>query len=460
MARLSELAHARRTSPRLVELLAQCRPLEDGEDVRGSAVRRMRRRVERAARVPGSLVAETKAHFARTYAAWAEARPKDDFATMRPLLERTLELSKRLADAYGFEDHPLDALIEESDEGMRVATLTPLFSELAAALAPLVEELAAREAVELPKHRVPVERQLAFARELANELGYDTQRGRVDLTHHPFMIRLSPDDVRVTTRVREDDVTEVLYSTVHEVGHALYELGIDRGLEGTALFEGASSGVHESQSRFLENVVGRSRAFARFLAPKLAALAPELDDLDPEVLFRSVNRVERSFIRTDADEVTYNLHVLVRFALERALFDGTVAVRDLPDAWDEQMQARVGVRPPRLAQGVLQDVHWFGGPIGGAFQGYALGNLLAAQLGEVLTMERPLLAEEIASGQFDGVRAFLGERVHRHGARYTPRELVVHATGTPLSVAPLVRYLRAKHGLADAPHGRAAGADA
>ena len=449
LALVSEMAHAKRASSTMRDLLSACRDLESRDDVDGALVRRARQRHERATKVPAALVRAIKEHSAEAYVAWTHARPANDFASVRPLLERGLDLSRRLADALGYVDHPLDALIDENDRGSTVASTVALFDALRAELVPLVKAITAAKPLDasILARPVPAHVQLEFARSVAEQLGYDFHRGRMDLTHHPSMTRLSGGDVRITARVREDDFGEAFFSTVHEVGHALYEQGIDLAFDGTPLGEGASSGVHESQSRFWENFVARSPAFwSRFL-PELKRAAPgTFDDVDVERMVHAVRHVGRSLIRTDADEVTYNLHVMLRFGLEKDLFDGAVKVAELPDAWNARMTTDLGVTPSDDREGVLQDVHWFCTTIGGSFQGYTFGNMLAAQLWESAATAMPDLETAIAAGEFDRLRAFLIDRLHRHGAVYDPAQLIERATGKPLGIEPLMRHLRANYG--------------
>lgn len=446
---MGELAHARRSSSHMGELLRACRAMEGSDGVEGAIVRRARERFERASRIPAELVRKTKENQAAMYVAWTKARPANDFASVRPMLETSVELSRRMADALGWDEHPLDALIRESDRGSTVATTRALFDTLREQLVPIVTKLADATPLDdaVLKRRTSSGAQLAFAADVARELGYDFERGRMDLTHHPFMTRLGVADIRITTRVREDDFGEAFYSTVHEVGHALYEQGIDPSLDGTPLGEGASSGVHESQSRFWENFVGRRRAFWEHFLPKLrTSFAGTFDDVDVDTIVRAVSRVSRSLIRTDADEVTYNLHVMLRFGLETDVWDGKLRVDELPEAWNARMERDLGVRPRADHEGVLQDVHWYAGPFGGSFQGYTLGNLLAAQLWEAAERAHPGLESKLANGDFGALLAFLRERVHRHGARLEPAELVEHATGAPLSIEPFLSHVKTRYG--------------
>jgi carboxypeptidase Taq len=278
-------------------------------------------------------------------------------------------------------------------------------------------------------------------------LGYDFQRGRQDKTLHPFMTKFSTGDVRITTRVKEHDLSEGLFSTIHEMGHALYEQGINREFEATPLANGTSSGVHESQSRLWENFVGRSRNFWQFFYPQLQAVFPsQLGNVSLETFYRAINKVERSLVRTDADEVTYNLHVMIRFDLELQLLEGSLAVRDLPEAWNERYRSDLGVVPPSYSNGVLQDVHWYGGMIGGMFQGYTLGNVMSAQFFAAAVKANPEIPTQIEKGDFNPLHDWLKENIYQHGRKYTAPELIERVTGGPLSIDPFIDYIQRKYG--------------
>jgi carboxypeptidase Taq len=273
------------------------------------------------------------------------------------------------------------------------------------------------------------------------------QRGRLDKTAHPFCTKFAIGDVRITTRVRENDIGDALFSTLHEAGHALYEQGIDAKLEGTPLGYGCSAGMHESQSRLWENVVGRSLGFWQHFYPTLQRTFPDqFGHVALDTFYRAINKVERSLIRTDADEVTYNLHIMLRFDLELAMLEGRLRVKDLPEAWREAMRADLGLVPPDDRDGCLQDVHWYNGGIGGAFQSYTIGNILSAQFYAAAIKAHPEIPGQIESGEFGTLHAWLREHIHRHGRKYKPNELVKRATGGPLSMRPYLAYLRAKYG--------------
>jgi carboxypeptidase Taq len=449
LATLQRLAHERLIDPALGRLLdGLAAPLPpDGDDAALVVV--ARRDHARATRVPTEFAARFSRHTSASYQAWIRAREADDFAIARPYLETTVALSRELAAFHPGHAHPADALIDASDEGLDVATVRALFAALRPRLVALAEAIAARPALDdaCLRQAYPEDAQLAFGLEVARRLGYDLARGRQDKTHHPFMTRFSAGDVRITTRVRPDDLGEALFSTIHETGHALYEQGIDAAYEATPLATGASSGVHESQSRLWENLVARGRPFWRHFYPRLQAAFPaQLGGVPLEAFYRAINRVQRGPVRTDADEVTYDLHVMIRFDLELALLEGALTVADLPDAWRERYRRDLGCAPERDRDGVLQDVHWYAGPVGGAFQGYTVGNVLASQLYAAARRAHPALEDDLARGGFDALRAWLRANVHRHGRKYLPDELIERATGAPLGVEPYIAYLERKFG--------------
>ena len=452
VAMLSRLGHERFTAAetgRLLDDAAKETEALPSDSDEASLVRVTRRKWDQAVRQPTSLVAEYQEHWVRTYQAWVAARPANDFASVRPLLERTLELSRRIADCYPGYEHVADPLIDFSDYGMKAASVRRLFAELRGRLTPLVRAIASRPSCDdsCLRQRAPEADQLAFGLEVIRSFGYDFERGRQDLTHHPFMTKFSLGDVRITTRVREEDITDALFSTLHECGHALYEQGIDPGYEGTPLAHGASSGVHESQSRLWENLVGRSRGFWEHWYPRMQAAFPgQLGDVPLDTFYAAINRVERSLIRVDADEVTYNLHVMLRFDLELDLLEGKLAVKDLARVWRERFEADFGIPVPDDRRGVLQDVHWYNGAIGGQFQGYTLGNILSAQFHGAAVRAHPAIPDDIRAGRYSTLLGWLREKVYRHGAKFTAAELVERVTGGGLSIDPYMDYLWGKYG--------------
>ena len=368
---------------------------------------------------------------------------------MQPYLEKTLDLSRRLADCFPGYEHIADPLIAYSDYGMTASAVQKVFSELRRELVPLVETITAQAPADdscLLQH-FPEAAQLEFGLQVIKQLGYDFERGRQDKTHHPFETALSIGDVRITTRVKENELSDALMSTIHESGHAMYEQGINPEYDGTPLGGGTSSGAHESQSRLWENIVGRSRGFWEHFYPKLQKQFPEqLGQTSLDTFYRAINKVQRSLIRTDADEVTYNLHVILRFDLELQLLEGKLAIKDLPEAWHARYQSDLGLRAPDDRDGVLQDVHWYGGRIGGAFQGYTLGNILSAQFYAQALDDHPDIPAQIKAGQFATLHGWLKNNIYQHGSKFTTAELVERVTGGPLSIAPYVRYLQEKYG--------------
>jgi carboxypeptidase Taq len=451
MATLGRLAHEKFVDAEVGELLHALQPYAadlpfDNDDA--ALIRVTQRNYERATRVPSELIAAIYAHTAASYQAWAEARPANDVARMLPYLERTLDLSRQVAACFPGAAHLADPLIDMADFGMRADTVRQLFADLRAELVPLVRAVTARPPADdsCLRQAYPPAAQLAFGERIIRAFGYDFTRGRQDETHHPFMTKFSLGDIRITTRVKENDLGEALFSTLHEAGHAMYEQGIDMAYEATPLAGGTSAGVHESQSRLWENLVGRSRRFWEHYYPQLQAAFPaQLGAVSLDTFYRAINKVQPSLIRTDADELTYNLHVMIRFDLELDLLEGKLAVRDLPEAWDARYRADLGIVAPEPKNGVLQDVHWFAGLIGGAFQGYTIGNILSAQFFDAARAAHPTIDAEIGRGEFGTLHGWLRENVYRPGSKYTTNELVERATGGPLQIGPYISYLRTKY---------------
>ena len=450
IATLSRLAHEKFTDEavgRLLEDLQTYGESQPYDSYAASFIRVARRDYEKAVRVPPAFAAEISSHSSTAYEVWTKARPANDFSAVQPLLEKTLDLSRQLAAFFPGYEHIADPLIDFADYGMKTASVRSLFGELRRELVPLVEAIAAQPVADdtCLHQSYPEGQQLEFGEEVARLFGYDFERGRQDKTHHPFMTKFSLGDVRITTRVKEDDLDEALFSTMHETGHALYEQGIAAALEATLLGTGASMGVHESQSRLWENMVGRSRDFWQFFYPRIQTVFPaQLGTVTLDEFYRAINKVERSLIRTDADEVTYNLHVMIRFELELELLEGSLAVRDLPAAWHQRYQQDLGLAATDDTDGVLQDVHWYSGIIGGAFQGYTLGNILGAQFYEAALRDHPEIPAEIRAGKLATLADWLRENIYQHGSCYTAPELIERVAGEPLSIAPIVRYLKNK----------------
>jgi len=452
LATLQRLAHEKLVDPAIGHLLDKLEkavePLPPEDDA-AAMVRVTRRDYERASRVPPAFTATLTNHLAASYEAWASARPANDFAATIPYLEKNVELSRAFADFFPGYQHIADPLINLNDYGMSVGTLQPLLRELRIHLQALVKAISAQPHADAGclTQFFPEKAQWDFGVGIIKQFGYDFTRGRQDKTYHPFMTKFSLNDVRITTRFDETYLAEGLFSTLHEAGHALYELGIDPAFERTPLADGTSAGVHESQSRLWENQVGRSLDFWQHYYPQLQTTFPEqLGKVDLETFYRAINVVQPSLIRTDADEVTYNLHVIIRFELELALLEGKLTVRDLPAAWDELYDTNLGVSASNPRDGVLQDVHWFSGLVGGTFQGYTLGNIMAAQFYAQALTANPSIPAEIADGRFATLHNWLRTNIYHHGSKFTTAELVQRVTGGPLSLQPYLQYLRTKYG--------------
>jgi carboxypeptidase Taq len=450
---LSRIVHERLTDDAVGRLLGELEGEEerlrtaDPDSDDAALIRVTRRDWEKARRVPGELAAELARAGALGHQAWIGARERSDFAAFLPFLERNVELKLRYVECFeGFED-PYDVLLDDYEEGMTSAEVDALFRELRAALVPLIAAVAERaDAVDggVLHGSFDVERQRGLVRGLLERLGWSADGWRLDEAAHPFATSFGTTDVRLTTRFDPSYVGMAIFSAIHEFGHGLYESQIAPALQRTPLAAGVSLGVHESQSRLWENLVGRGRPFAGWLRGRLAEAFPDaFGDVDAETLYRAVNRVAPSLIRVEADEATYGLHVILRFELEREMIAGTIALRDLPEAWNARMEEYLGVGVPDDARGVLQDVHWAGGHIG-YFSTYALGNLIGAQLWQRLRTDLPDLDDALAAGEVAALRDWLREHVHRFGRKLPPKELIARACGGPIQVAPFVDYLRAK----------------
>jgi carboxypeptidase Taq len=452
LATLEKLAHDRLTDPALARLVEKVTPAaeREGDDsFAASLVKVARRDIDRAARVPASFVSAFANHRAELYDRWTRARPANDFASVVGLLAKSVEMSREYAGFYAPYEHVADPLIDLMDPDMKASTIRALFDGLRAELVPLVDAItAAAPADDSCLHQTyPEAEQIAFASAMATKFGYDWSRGRQDKTPHPFMTKFSIGDVRITTRVRPNDLAQALFCTLHEAGHALYEQNVDRRYEATLLAEGTSSGVHESQSRLWENLVGRSLGFWKGQYAGLqAAFPPQLGAVPLEAFYRAINRVERSLIRTDSDEVTYGLHIIMRFDFELELLEGKLAAKDLAEAWRARATSDLGVTPTTDADGCLQDVHWFDGFVGGAFQSYALGNLMSAQFFDAALRAHPSIPAEIEAGEFGTLRTWLAKNIHTYGRTRSADEIVQSATGAPLSTKPYLTYLRTKFG--------------
>lgn len=454
LAVLGGIAHEKAVDPeigRLLERLGSDQATPAGDpalsDLDRDFVRVVRREYDRAVKLPRDLVEDSARAEGLSQAAWAKAREADDFAAFAPHLRAMLGFAKKKAACWGFADRPYDGMIDLYEPGMSEASIAAAFGPLSRRLSGLVGRIASKGEpdVSFLEKDYPVEGQDAFARKLMVKLGYPTDRGRLDLSAHPFSTTLGADDSRITTRYFTRNVLSGLFSVIHETGHALYELGFGADIRGSALAEGASMGIHESQSRLWENVVGRSAAFWRGRFDDFKAAFPaQLAGVGVDDFYRAVNAVKPSLIRTDADEVTYSLHVALRFDLERRLFSGELDVDQLPAAWRRAMKDLLGVEPETDADGVLQDIHWSMGSFG-YFPSYALGNLYGLQFWKALRKDLPDVDLSIERGEYAVVLGWLRERVHARGRRLDPAGLLAAVAGEALSPEPFLDYLETKY---------------
>jgi carboxypeptidase Taq len=452
LSTLSRLAHERFVSARVGELLDQIEPRMAGADPESDdacLVRVTRRVYEKDRKVPTSWVAEFSRVTSLAQQEWQRARKEARFESFRPHLERIVELRRQYAEFFAPYDSVYDPLLDDFEPGMKTATVRAIFEALRPQQVEIVHAIVARGDVvdDRMLHKAYDERkQWDFGIEVAKAFGYDLEHGRQDKSAHPFTTDFWTGDVRITTRIKPKYLSTGMFGTFHETGHALYGQGIPRRFDRTLLASHLSSTIHESQSRTWENLVGRSRAFWKALYPRLQKLfPPQLGGVSLEAFYRAVNKVSPSLIRTEADEATYNLHIMLRFELELALMDGALSVADLPQAWNSRMEEYLGITPPHDGDGVLQDIHWSFG-LFGYFPTYALGNLLSAQLWEAAERDVPDLTRRIETGDFSGLLEWLRSHVHQFGGKYEPMDLIQRATGKPLGGEAYVRYLRRKFG--------------
>jgi carboxypeptidase Taq len=451
-ATVSRLAHEKSVDLELGKLLDRLEPHAaslpyDSEEA--SLVRVARRDFEKARKVPADYMARASAFGATSYEAWKRARPDNDFAALVPYLKTAVELGREYAGFFAPYDHIADPLIDDADEGLTAAAVRRLFAGLRRELVPLVRAICEQggPADDCLHGSFAESAQIAFSRSVIERIGYAFENGRLDKTLHPFCTRFAAGDVRITTRIDTSDIREALFSTLHEAGHALYEQGVDPALDGSPVGRGASVGVHESQSRLWENLVGRSRSFWQHFYPALQKTFPDpFGRLAVESFYRAINKVERSLIRTDADEVTYNLHIMMRFELELDLLEGRLRVEDLPEAWRAAMEDYLGIVPADDRSGCLQDVHWYAGSIGGGFQSYTIGNILSAQFYAAALKAHRDIPDEISRGEFRTLHGWLREHLYRHGRKFKANELVRRTTGEPMNIGPYLAYLREKYG--------------
>jgi carboxypeptidase Taq len=450
MTLLTGLVHERQTDPRLgewLDRLADSPLAADRDSESGITIRQLKRQYQKKTKLPKTLVEELARAAVLGQQIWQTARQHNDFASFAPLLEKTIKLKREQAQAVGYRECPYDALLDDYEPDELTSRVARVLGELRAELVPLVAAIGAsprKPRADVLHRRFPVEAQARFGREAAEQIGFDFTRGRIDVTAHPFCTAPGPHDCRITTRYEEGNFSCAFFGTLHEAGHGIYDQGLPASLFGLPPGEAVSMAIHESQSRLWENLVGRHRAFwTHFYPTAKREFAAALGDVSLDDFYFAINQVRPSLIRIEADEATYNLHILIRFELEQALINDELTVADLPTAWNEKYQEYLGIAPRDDADGVLQDIHWAAG-LFGYFPTYALGNLYAAQFFAQAHSDLGDLPAEFALGRFRPLHDWLVAKIHQHGQRYTAAELVSRVTGEPLSHQPLIEHLHGK----------------
>ena len=450
LATLGKIAQEKFTSDEVGRLIEEVKQEFAGADPasdEASMIRVAARNYDKSKRVPPAFVAEQAIVSSKAFEAWVEARAKSDFSIFRPHLEKVVELVQKYISFFPPADHPYDTLLDDYEPGMKTQEVKDIFDALRPKQVKLIKAIASSRQVrdDFLHKKYNEQKMWSFGETIITQFGYDWKRGRQDRAPHPFETTFSVNDVRITTRFEADNPMATLFSTMHESGHAMYEQGVNPAYERTSLAGGTSLAIHESQSRMWENLVGRSLPFWEHFFPALKKTFPsQLDGVSVKSFYKAINKVEPSLIRVNADEATYNLHIMLRLELEIAMVEGKVAIKDLPDLWNTKMQEYLGITPPNDARGVLQDIHWSGGMIG-YFSTYALGNLVSAQLWEKINKDIKDLDEQTRKGKFDDLLGWLREKVHKHGHKYDPQDLVQKVTGSKITPEPYVRYLTKKY---------------
>ena len=450
IATLENILHARATSDELGKLLDDLAPYQkqlapDSDEAR--LIKVTRRFFEKETKVPAKFVTEFARETTVGQSVWEKAKIAADFSIFQPNLERIVELRRQYAEFFKPWDHVYDPLLDDFEPGMKTAEVQEIFNNLRPEQVELIRAIGEKEKIDRSFLFLdyPEKAQWEFGEEVITQFGYDWEHGRQDKSAHPFTTSFGINDVRITTRVKEDYLPTAMFGTFHECGHALYEMGISQSLNRSPLADGASMAVHESQSRMWENIIGRSKEFWTRFYPRLKEFFPtQLGNVSLDDFYRGINAVEPSLIRVEADEATYNLHIMLRLELEIALMEGSLAVKDAPEAWNTKIEEYLGIRPSGDADGVLQDVHWsFGGF--GYFPTYALGNLVSAQLWEKMSQEIENIDGKVASADFAPILGWLRKNIHTHGSKYEPQELVQKVTGSRITPEPFIKYLKAKY---------------
>ena len=451
LATIAKIIHEKATAEEIGLLIDDLKPWAASLDKKSNEYRLITvvaKDFDKNSRIPPEFMAEEARVTSMARQAWMEARAKADFKLFQAHLEKILELNQRYVSFFPPKDHPYDLLLDNFEPGMKTADVKGIFDELRPLQIELIKAVGKHPQVDDAFLHLGYDekKQWDFSVEVIRAVGYDLNRGRLDKSAHPFSTSFSMDDVRITTRFERDSGVSALFSSLHEAGHALYEQGFDPVWKRTPIADGSSLAMHESQSRLWENIIGRSRPFWEYYFPKLKALFPaQLNNVTLDQFYRGINKVQPSLIRVEADEATYNLHIMLRFELEIAMIEGKLPIKELPSAWNDKMQAYLGIVPPDDALGVLQDIHWSLGSLG-YFPTYALGNLISAQLWEKYQSINSDISDQIRKGDFSALLAWLRDAIHQYGRKYEPKELVTRITRSNIDPTPYMRYLTAKFG--------------
>ena len=451
---LAGLIHTEQTSKKYASALSKLIDISTGEITAKSlsaeqqaALREWRKDYIKAKALPKKFVEEWAKTTCQSMIVWREAKKTNTFSHFAPFLDKIVQLSRQKADYLGYEDHPYDALLDEYEPGANTKQISKLFGSIKASVQDLLKHIARSKPVDdsFLNGKFPTDKQMEFSKELLNRIGYTETHGRLDFSTHPFSIAPHPTDSRITTRIHPTSVMSCISVVLHEVGHALYEMGLPHEQYGTPLGDAISLGIHESQSRFWETRIGQSKPFWKYHLPLLKEkFGKELQDVSLETFYRAINKVHPTLIRVEADEVTYPLHVILRYEMEKSLIEGSLQIRDVPEVWNAKMMDLLGILPSNDAEGCLQDVHWSMGGIG-YFPTYNLGNLYAAQLFEAFAVDHPDWEKRVAAGELLFIREWLGNAVHRHGRRYSGEELIKKISGKKLSADSYINYLNDKY---------------
>ena len=450
MATLSKIAQEKFIADEVGKLLDDLKQEYEGADPESDEAAMIRvaaRNYDKARRVPPEFIQEQEIVSSKAFEAWVEARSKSDFSIFRPHLEKVVELVQKYISFFPAGNHPYDTLLDDYEPGMKTEEVKAIFDSLRPKQVKLLKAIAASKQVrsDFLFKKYNEKKLIDFGVDVVTKFGYDWNRGRQDKAPHPFETTFSINDVRITTRFEADNPLATLFSTMHEAGHAMYEQGVNPAYERTPLSSGTSLAVHESQSRMWENLVGRSLPFWEYFYPTFKSIFPaQLDGVSLKTFYKAINKVQPSFIRVNADEATYNMHIMLRLELEIGLVEGTIAVKDLPGIWNAKMEEYLGITPPNDARGVLQDIHWSGGAIG-YFSTYALGNLVSAQLWEKIRRDIRNLDDQICKGDFTVLLGWLRKNIHQYGHKYEPQSLMQKVTGSKITPEPYVRYLTKKY---------------